>query len=120
MPFSQQVTFLYTEDLERTARFYEEILELPLVRDQVVCRIYQSSPDGYIGFCTHLDAVRPKGIILTLVTENVDDWYRRLKDKGVSIEAPPVHNPKYQIYHFFFQDPNGYMLEIQRFDDPLN
>ena len=23
-----------------------------------------------------------------------------------------------KIYHFFFRDPNGYMLEIQRFENP--
>ncbi len=117
--FNQTVTFLHTNDLIRTAQFYEEILELPLVRDQGVCRIYKSSADGYLGFCTHLDAAHPESIILTLVTNDVDDWYQKLKDKGVTITTPPLHNPKYQIYHFFFKDPNGYTLEIQRFDDPL-
>ena len=35
----QQVTFLYTIDLEATAVFYETILELPLILDQGACRI---------------------------------------------------------------------------------
>ena len=34
------------------------------------------------------------------------------------IEKPPTHNPEFAIYHFFFRDPSGYLLEIQRFDDP--
>ena len=119
MPFDQQVTFLHTSNLNRTAQFYEEILELPLLRDQVVCRIYQSSSVSYLGFCIHLDAARLEGIVLTLVTDDVDGWYQKLKEKGVTITAPPAYNPKYQIYHFFFKDPNGYTLEIQRFDVPL-
>lgn len=117
--FDQSVIFLRTKDLDQTSIFYEEYLDLPLVRDQGTCRIYKSSPTGYIGFCTHLDAPHPDGIILTLVTDNVDDWYQKLSDKGVAITAPPVYNPRYQIHHFFFKDPNGYTLEIQRFDDPL-
>ena len=120
MKFDQQITFLHTKDLIKTARFYEEILELPLVRDQDVCRIYKTSQGGYLGFCTHLDVSSPKGIILTLVTDDVDGWYKRLFDKDVKIVDPPTHNLKYKIYHFFFEDYNGYSLEIQSFDNPLN
>ena len=120
MLFEKSIIFLQTKDLDRTAQFYEEILELPLVRDQGICRIYKSSPSGYIGFCTHLDAPPPKSLILTLVTDDVDGWYQRLVEKGVEVPAPPVHNPKYRIYHFFTKDPNGYALEIQSFDDPLD
>ena len=120
MPFDQTVTFLYSSDLEATAQFYEEILELPLVRDQGVCRIYKSSRDAYLGFCTPLDKTPlSRNIILTLVTNDVDTWYAILLAKGVEVTDLPAHNPKYQIYHFFFKDPNGYTLEIQRFDDAL-
>lgn len=31
--FDQQVTFIYTEDLEESAKFYGEILALPLALD---------------------------------------------------------------------------------------
>ena len=117
--FDQLVTFLHTEDLARTARFYETILEIPLVRDQAVCRIYKISPGGYLGFCSHPDTPQPDGIILTLVASNVDEWHTKLLEKGVEITKPPVHNSKYHIYHFFFKDPNGYLLEIQQFDQPL-
>ena len=57
------------------------------------------------------------GVILTLVTVDVDIWHGYLACQGVALE-PPTHNPTYGIYHFFLQDPNGYLIEIQRFDDP--
>ncbi len=117
-PFEQFVTFLHTADLAATAEFYERILSLPLARDQGVCRIYKVSADGYLGFCTHLEPADPKGVIVTLVTDDVDGWYARLSGQ-VEIVKPPTHHPKYAIYHFFFKDPNGYLLEIQRFDQPL-
>jgi len=38
-PIDQQITFLYTRDLATTARFYEQVLGLPLAVDQGDCRI---------------------------------------------------------------------------------
>ncbi len=29
-----------------------------------------------------------------------------------------IANPEYRIYHCFLRDPDGYQIEIQRFDDP--
>jgi catechol 2,3-dioxygenase-like lactoylglutathione lyase family enzyme len=119
MMFERTVTFLHTSDLDATSHFYEDILGLPLVRDQGVCRIYKTSENAYLGFCTHLETPVKAGIILTLVTPNVDTWYTTLRSKGVETVNPPVHNPKYQIYHFFFKDPSGYTMEIQSFNEPL-
>jgi catechol 2,3-dioxygenase-like lactoylglutathione lyase family enzyme len=117
--FEQFVTFLHTANLDETAEFYEKTLGLELARDQGVCRIYKISPTGYLGFCSHLEAALPGGVIATLVTKDVDEWYSRLQTARVEIVKSPGHNPRYQIYHFFFRDPNGYLLEIQRFDIPL-
>lgn len=118
-PFEQAVTFLHTNDLETTTRFYAGTLDLPLVRDQGVCRIFYAAPGAYLGFCTHLDAPRLEGIILTLVSCDVDGWYARLTAQGVEFVKAPAHNPKYHIYHCFLKDPNGYLVEIQKFDEPL-
>jgi len=116
---SQQVTFLYTHDLAATARFYEDVIGLPLALDQGDCRIYRVSHDGFLGFCQRLDAPEtPTGIILTIVTPEVDEWYRYLGDRGVAFEKPPTLNPNYDIYHCFLRDPNGYLIEIQRFLSP--
>ncbi len=118
-PFDQQVTFLYTRDLGATARFYEQVLGLDLVLDQGTCRIYRISADGFLGFCQRAEAPdRPAGVIVTLVTEDVDGWHARLAARGVSFEKAPAFNPDYNIYHCFLRDPNGYLLEIQSFRDP--
>ena len=120
-PIEQQITFLPTSDLAETARFHEQILGLPLKVDQGVCRIYQVTQGAYLGFCQQADAHQhelPSGtrqVILTLVTQRVDEWYAYLQDRGVPFEKPPAVNQKYDIYHCFLRDPNGYLLEIQRF-----
>ncbi len=113
------ITFLYTRNLEKTAQFYETVLELPLARDQGDCRIYQAG-GGYVGFCERMLTLEtPHGVILTLVTSDVDGWYYRLREKGVRFENPPSLSPQYNIYHCFLHDPNGYLIEIQRFNDAL-
>jgi catechol 2,3-dioxygenase-like lactoylglutathione lyase family enzyme len=117
-PFDSQITFCYTRDLDGTARFYEEHFGLPLVLDQGGCRIYRVAERAYVGFCGRETAPRPAGVILTFVTDDVDGWFDRLSDSGVLFEKEPAFNPDYRIYHCFLRDPNGYLIEIQRFEDP--
>lgn len=115
----QQVTFLSTNDLEKTTHFYEDILGLELVLDQGGCRIYRVCRDGFLGFCQREDfSPSPSDIVFTLVSPDVDQWYQFLVDRNVQVEKPPAHNPNYNIYHFFVTDPNGYSIEIQEFLEP--
>ena len=115
----QQITFLYTQDLNATARFYEEIIGLKMVLDQGTCHIYRISSGSYLGFCQK-ERVSPvhEDIIFTLVTSEVDQWYQYLLGKGVNFEKQPTHNPTFNIYQCMFRDPNGYLVEIQQFHDP--
>jgi catechol 2,3-dioxygenase-like lactoylglutathione lyase family enzyme len=116
--FDAQITFCSTQDLGKTARFYEEVLGLPLALDQGACRIYRVADRAFIGFCEHLEPARTAGIILTLVTDDVDGWHARLVAQGVVFERAPSLNARFQIYNCFLRDPNGYLIEIQRFEDP--
>ena len=118
-PFTEAITFLYTKDLETTADFYENVLGLPLALDQGDCRIYRVSPESFLGFCRREQAPdKPAGIIFTFVTDDVDGWADKLKEKGVVFEKEPALYEQYGIYNCFFRDPNGYLLEIQRFLNP--
>jgi catechol 2,3-dioxygenase-like lactoylglutathione lyase family enzyme len=113
-----QITFLYTNRLAETSKFYDEIIGLDLVLDQGQCRIYKVSEDGYIGFCQKSSvSVDKSNVIFTIITPYVDEWYEMLTKKGVEFENPPQENPDFKIYHTFLRDPNGYLVEIQRFLD---
>ena len=61
---------------------------------------------------------RPESFLLTLCTDDVEDWHERLVEAGVHVDQAPQHNPDYLITHAFYRDPAGYRVEIQRFDDP--
>lgn len=117
-PFDQQVTFLRVADLDRTTAFYRDVLKLPLVLDQGPCRIFRAAGAAFVGFCRHLEGERPSGVILTLVTVQVDQWYQYLLTQDVLVEKPPQKNERFNIYHLFLRDPDGYLVEIQQFLDP--
>jgi catechol 2,3-dioxygenase-like lactoylglutathione lyase family enzyme len=52
------------------------------------------------------------------VRDDVDAYCEELTGRGVELEKPPTANERFSIYHAFLRDPDGYLIEVQRFDDP--
>ena len=130
-PFDQSVTFIYVRDLDAATYFYQKVLQLPLALTQKppatledIVRIFAITSTSFIGLCKadptskNGTGVTIDGIIFTLVTDSVDEWGRKLVEEGVVLEKGPVFNERYNIYHVFFRDPDGHLLEIQQFRDP--
>lgn len=124
-PIDNHITFIYTQNLATSANFYERQMGLPLWLDQTTCRIYRLTDSSFLGICQVNDSSKgkftapPHNLIITIVTQAVDDWYHTLSARGVVFEAPPRYNEKYRIYHCFLKDPDGYLIEIQRFEHDL-
>ena len=53
--------------------------------------------------------------MITIVVSNVDAWYRCLKDKGVKTLNKPRNIEETRIRAFLLEDPEGYVIEIQKF-----
>ncbi|WP_376099649.1 VOC family protein [Roseomonas sp. CCTCC AB2023176] len=126
MRFEQAITFLYSDDAEASWQFYEEVLELPLAQDQGTCRIYEAAPGGraFLGVCR---ARAPRatdnpravgGVVFTFATREVEAWHARLAAAGIEVPPAVEYSDHYRVTHFFFRDPAGYQLEVQRFDRP--
>lgn len=114
--YKEFILFLGTENLKETDDFYRNILGLKLYKDQKTCRIYKINEKASIGFCTHIKkTVGEKSPIITLIVEDVDGVYKQIISKGIETEDKPKINEKFNIYHFFLKDNNGYTLEIQKF-----
>lgn len=112
-----QITFLTVADLDRSAAFYGDLLGLALVRDQGPCLIYHVVGGAYLGVCDHRPT-DPGATIVTLVVADVDAWATRLTAAGLEVDGPSG-NERFGIRHCFVRDPDGHLVEIQRFDDPL-
>lgn len=115
--FDAQITFVYVAELERSANFYGRLLGLELVRDQGACRVYRAATDAYLGICDHRPP-DPGGVIITLVTDDVDEWAERLRSSGLVVDGPRA-NAQFELRHCFVRDPDGHLVEIQRFDNPI-
>jgi catechol 2,3-dioxygenase-like lactoylglutathione lyase family enzyme len=113
---TDQIAWVFTADLEGTCAFYAEVLGLSLAVDQGASRIYRTGPHGFLGVCAVRPGrwVDPKGVVITLVTKEVDAWHARLVAKGVEAD-PPAQSDTWGIYHFVARDPNGYVVEFQDF-----
>jgi catechol 2,3-dioxygenase-like lactoylglutathione lyase family enzyme len=56
-------------------------------------------------------AFEGKGLYLTIEVENVDEWYEKLRQKGVEIHITMRTEP-WGDKHFAIQDPNGVGIDI--------
>jgi catechol 2,3-dioxygenase-like lactoylglutathione lyase family enzyme len=114
--FESQITFCYTDNLQRTSEWYQRVLGLELVLDQGKCHIFRAAGQSFIGFCERDSVgINHDDVILTFVTDEVDGWYDRLRSSGAIVVGKPESNEAFGLYHFFARDPNGYRIEIQRF-----
>lgn len=114
--YNEFILFLGTDNLKETDDFYSNVLELELYKDQNTCMIYKINQGSSIGFCTHINkTIDEKSPILTLIVDDVDKMYESIKNKGVNVEDKPKKNEKFNIYHFFLKDNNGYTIEVQKF-----
>lgn len=112
------VVFLYADDIDRSSEFYHDMLGLPLVLEQAHCRLYKASEGGYVGVCASGDRpTTPDGIVVTLVRDDVDEFCAGLVERGIELEQAPAQNERFAIYNAFLRDPDGHLVEIQRFDD---
>jgi catechol 2,3-dioxygenase-like lactoylglutathione lyase family enzyme len=114
------ITFFYYEDIAKIAPFYEEVMGFELVLDQGMARIYRIAGRSHFGIVDgnrgHLRHQPRSAVLLTIVDEDVAGWHARMAAAGVA-GLTPVQRGTY-CEHFFFEDPAGYAIEVQRFHDP--
>ncbi|MBL4785602.1 MAG: VOC family protein [Cohaesibacteraceae bacterium] len=116
---NQSIVFTYCDDLEVASTFFRDVMELEFVVDQGACHIFRLTELSFLGVCCLPD--RPKssvGVMITIVSSDVDGWHKFLTSKGVEYIKPPKHSEEFKVYSSLFLSPHGYRIEIQNFDDP--
>jgi catechol 2,3-dioxygenase-like lactoylglutathione lyase family enzyme len=120
MEKDSSITFFYYEDIHAVAHFYEDILGFELVLDQGLARIYRIAGQCYFGIVDgnrgHLQHQKKSAVLLTVIAQDVEGWHFRMKQAGVKGLSDLLRGTYCE--HFFFEDPAGYAIEIQRFHDP--
>lgn len=114
MRYDDSLVFLFVGDLDRSSAFYRS-LGLEVMIDQGSCHVLGQGDRMVLGVCGDREP-SPDGVIVTLVTERVEQVCAELEGAGVDFEQAPAFNPEYGITHAFLRDPDGYLVEIQRFE----
>lgn len=111
--------FYPTSDLEATARFYTKIIGLTVAMENETQCVF-STQKGNIGFVNYEDGILADGHICISFNcesrEEVDREYERIRKMGHSVRTTPAKHPRFPVYSFFLEDPNGYTVEFQKID----
>lgn len=112
--------FFYYRDLNRATNFYQRTLGFELLADYDMARIFRIVGDSYLIL---VDAAKgmhqadePKSVALALLTGQLEEWHRYLGAKGISPRAPFALKPGRPHDGFVVEDPEGYLLEFERFN----
>src|SRR5262249_47367145 len=119
-------TALYTDDMNRARRFYEDVLELEAIftdsrlraysiADRDVLLIFRrgsardatSMPGGVI---PGHDGAGPLHVAFAIAREDLDRWEQHLTARGVAIEG--TTDWKRGGRSIYFRDPDGHLLEL--------
>jgi len=106
------IIFLSATKLDEIKDFYMQEVGCQLWLDQGSCLIFRYG-NLLLGFCKGSEADLG-GTITFFYPEkkDVDRMYEKFKKNA---KSPPKENPKYRIYHFYTQDPEGRAVEFQCF-----
>ncbi len=111
------IIFYKTKKLKDIEDFYINRLGCELWLRQEGCTIFRQG-NLLFGFCTRDEA--ETGGIITFFYEDktiIDGKHELLKD--IAINRPHLKE-KYNIYHFFIEDPEGRKIEFQHFLHPVD
>ncbi|MEP7344987.1 MAG: VOC family protein, partial [Gemmatimonadaceae bacterium] len=112
--------FLYYKDLGRATRFYQQTLGMELVADYQMASILRMTDDAYLIL---VDAAKgmhsadePKSVALALVTDQLEQWHDYLTRRGIQAKHDFQPQPGRPHDGFVIEDPEGYLLEFERFN----
>ena len=109
--------FWYYDDVERANAFYTETLGIDLVADYGFAKILRPATTSYLIL---VDAEmgmhstdEPKSVVLSLVTDQLNDWHEYLTSQDVEFQVPfePADDRPYDA--FVVLDPEGILRGVR-------
>jgi len=115
---TDQVTFLYYDDLTAPRKFYGETLGLTPYFETAGASLFHTTPGASIGLvktprANGTPAVKRSVVMVSIVTDDVAGWYKKLKqDPHIQIAKELYDHPRVPIRAFEVEDPGGYPIEF--------
>ncbi|AZJ37086.1 VOC family protein [Tenacibaculum singaporense] len=118
---------IITEKLQETKKFYTQTLGFGVTfENDFYLLLHSPNKSSEISFLLpnhpsqkpiFQSAFNGKGVYLTIEVENVDYYYKQLKEKGIPIEIE-LRNEPWGDRHFAIIDPNGIGIDIVTYSKP--
>ena len=118
---------IITEKLAESKAFYTQVLQFGVTfENDFYLLLHTSNQEAEISFLLpNHPSQQPlfqkpftqQGVYLTIEVENVDDYYRSLKQQGVPI-AIDLREEPWGDRHFAIIDPNGIGIDIVTYSAP--
>ncbi len=115
---SESYIMLYYKDMSAPRHFYADILGLESTLEDDWVNLYRLTGNSFVGVVkegkTAYHAVQDtNAVMLSIVVDNVDQWYARVKSfQDVKILKEIYNNENVPIRAFLIADPGGYTIEI--------
>jgi catechol 2,3-dioxygenase-like lactoylglutathione lyase family enzyme len=119
-------TALYVDDLDRAARFYEDVLGLSALTSDRRFRAYAAGPHSVLllfqrgatletvvlpgGTIPPHDGHGPLHVAFAIAREDLTAWERRLEQSGIAVEGRTAW-PR-GGHSLYVRDPDGHLLEF--------
>lgn len=116
-PIDSHIVMLYYDDISDAADFYENTLGLQKTMNEDWVKIYQLTDTSSVGVVkvgpgAYHATQEKNAVMLSIVTSDVDGWYRRIKTSGQVKFLKDIHESDVPIRSFLVEDPGGYTVEF--------
>lgn len=113
---SSQTVMFYYKELDAAGAFYGDALGLEKTLDWSWIKMYKTGPAGTVGLVQEGEGayhtVQPRNaVMLSLVTEEVDAWYKRVQERDDVTVLKSIGDGG-GIRSFMLEDPGGYTVEF--------
>lgn len=113
---SEQIVFLYYQDLAVADAFFGSTLGLQKTMDLEWVKIFRTVAGSSIGCVKEgrgsLKTAADKPVMVSWVVADVEGWHRRLTASKVRIVKPLQTSSQPPMKSFLFEDPTGYTFEL--------
>jgi catechol 2,3-dioxygenase-like lactoylglutathione lyase family enzyme len=109
--------------LEKAFNFYRDVVGLDFVADFEYVKLFRVIEGALLGLVDgELGSHRTgpsKPVRLVVMVNDIDSWFRRVKDRGVNtFEDEPFTGKRMKLRGFTFRDPEGYTVEMVQYLTP--
>lgn len=113
--------FFYYEDVEAATTFYREVMGFRVAADYGFAKIMQVAPKSFITLVDHAEGMHsadePKTTAIAIVTDQLDEWWAYVNTQDIELRTKEYKTVPGRAHHGFVAvDPEGYLLEFERFN----